>query len=126
MMHMQVRFYPDLHGEGARRCSCSGSDSDDLEMDFNKIALFGKEDEAKKLQDRAAKTQDTLVDTLVDAVENDEVAEIKRAVFSASARLQGRRVPVTGLKSKAVKAAVTTFAVGSHRVEEERHVQACS
>ena len=35
---------------------------------------FGKEDTAKELQDHAAKTQDTLVD----AVENAEVAEIKR------------------------------------------------
>ena len=39
----------------------------------------GKEDTAKELQDHAAKTQDTLVD----AVENAEVAEIKRAVFRA-------------------------------------------
>merc|ERR1719487_1434199 len=43
----------------------------DLEMNFNKIAPFGKEDTAKELQDHAAKTQDTLVD----AVENAEVAE---------------------------------------------------
>ncbi|CAK0828727.1 unnamed protein product [Prorocentrum cordatum] len=35
------------------------------------------QDTAKELQDHAAKTQDTLVD----AVENAEVAEIKRAVF---------------------------------------------
>merc|ERR1719379_3060693 len=42
----------------------------DLEMNFNKIAPFGKEDTAKELQDHAAKTQDTLVD----AVENAEVA----------------------------------------------------
>ena len=47
----------------------------DLEMNFNKIAPFGKEDTAKELQDHAADTQDTLVD----AVENAEVAEIKRA-----------------------------------------------
>merc|ERR1719271_735410 len=31
----------------------------DLEMNFNKIAPFGKEDTAKELQDHAAKTQDT-------------------------------------------------------------------
>merc|ERR1719356_419473 len=54
----------------------------DLEMNFNKIAPFGKEDTAKELQDHAAKTQDTLVD----AVENAEVAEIKRAVFRALTR----------------------------------------
>merc|ERR1712232_797845 len=56
----------------------------DLEMNFNKIAPFGKEDTAKELQDHAAKTQDTLVD----AVENAEVAEIKRAVFRALTRLR--------------------------------------
>merc|ERR1719480_96188 len=55
----------------------------DLEMNFNKTAPFGKEDTAKELQDHAAKTQDTLVD----AVENAEVAEIKRAVFRALTRL---------------------------------------
>merc|ERR1719473_2078277 len=45
--------------------------------DYAKIAPFGKEDTSKELQDHAARTQDTLVD----AVENAEVAEIKRAVF---------------------------------------------
>merc|ERR1712079_108775 len=55
----------------------------DLEMNFNKIAPFGKEDTAKELQDHAASTQNTLVD----AVENAEVAEIKRAVFRALTRL---------------------------------------
>merc|ERR1719352_590372 len=56
----------------------------DLEMNFNKIAPFGKEDTARELQDHAAKTQDTLVD----AVENAEVTEIKRAVFRALTRLR--------------------------------------
>merc|ERR1712241_1667100 len=67
-----------------RRLRSNGPEDDlaremthDLEMNFNKIAPFGKEDTAKELQDHAAKTQDTLVD----AVENAEVAEIKRAVF---------------------------------------------
>merc|ERR1711965_601752 len=60
----------------------------DLEMNFNKIAPFGKEDTAKELQDHAAKTQDTLVD----AVENAEVAEIKRAVFRALTRLRAASV----------------------------------
>merc|ERR1719421_1369055 len=59
----------------------------DLEMNFNKIAPFGKEDTAKELQDHAAKTQDTLVD----AVENAEVAEIKRAVFRALTRPRAAR-----------------------------------
>jgi len=60
----------------------------DLQMNFNKIAPFGKEDTAKELQDHAAKTQDTLVD----AVENAEVAEIKRAVFRALTRLRAATI----------------------------------
>ncbi|CAK0873857.1 unnamed protein product [Prorocentrum cordatum] len=63
----------------------------DLEMNFNKIAPFGKEDTAKELQDHAAKTQDTLVD----AVENAEVAEIKRAVFRALTRLRAATIKDT-------------------------------
>merc|ERR1712093_481688 len=51
-------------------------------------APFGKEDTAKELQDHAAKTQDTLVD----AVENAEVAEIKRAVFRALTRLRAATI----------------------------------
>ena len=60
----------------------------DLEVNFNKIAPFGKEDTAKELQDHASKTQDTLVD----AVENAEVAEIKRAVFRALTRLRAATI----------------------------------
>jgi hypothetical protein len=60
----------------------------DLEMNFNRIAPFGKEDTARELQDHAAKTQDTLVD----AVENAEVAEIKRAVFRALTRLRAATI----------------------------------
>merc|ERR1740138_1428411 len=60
----------------------------DLEVNFNKIAPFGKEDTAKELQDHAAKTQDTLVD----AVENAEVAEIKRSVFRALTRLRAATI----------------------------------
>ena len=60
----------------------------DLEMNFNKFAPFGKEDTAKELQDHASKTQDTLVD----AVENAEVAEIKRAVFRALTRLRAATI----------------------------------
>ena len=53
-----------------------------------KIAPFGKEDTAKELQQHAARTQDTLVD----AVENAEVAEIKRAVFRALTRLRAAEI----------------------------------
>jgi len=62
--------------------------SHDLSMNFNKIAPFGKEDTAKELQDHASKTQDTLVD----AVENAEVAEIKRSVFRALTRLRAAAI----------------------------------
>ncbi|CAK0895381.1 unnamed protein product [Prorocentrum cordatum] len=74
----------------------------DLEMNFNKIAPFGKEDTAKELQDHAAKTQDTLVD----AVENAEVAEIKRAVFRALTRLRAATIkePHQGLETQAIDA----------------------
>jgi len=60
----------------------------DLEMNFNNIAPFGKEDTAKELQDHAAETQNTLVD----AVENAEVAEIKRAVFRSLTRLRAASI----------------------------------
>lgn len=52
------------------------------------IAPFGKEDTARELQVHAARTQDTLVD----AVENAEVAEIKRAVFRALTRLRAAEI----------------------------------
>merc|ERR1719420_2667373 len=52
------------------------------------IAPFGKEDTAQELQAHAARTQDTLVD----AVENAEVAEIKRAVFRALTRLRAAEI----------------------------------
>eukprot|EP00416_Gambierdiscus_australes_P032734 CAMPEP_0171089748 /NCGR_PEP_ID=MMETSP0766_2-20121228/27314_1 /TAXON_ID=439317 /ORGANISM="Gambierdiscus australes, Strain CAWD 149" /LENGTH=137 /DNA_ID=CAMNT_0011547653 /DNA_START=99 /DNA_END=509 /DNA_ORIENTATION=- len=52
------------------------------------IAPFGKEDTARELQQHAARTQDTLVD----AVENAEVAEIKRAVFRALTRLRAAEI----------------------------------
>merc|ERR1719440_1127719 len=51
-----------------------------------KIAPFGKEDTAKELQQHAARTQDTLVD----AVENAEVAEIKE--FDTIARLETQAI----------------------------------
>eukprot|EP00406_Dinophysis_acuminata_P043846 CAMPEP_0179320784 /NCGR_PEP_ID=MMETSP0797-20121207/58248_1 /TAXON_ID=47934 /ORGANISM="Dinophysis acuminata, Strain DAEP01" /LENGTH=148 /DNA_ID=CAMNT_0021032335 /DNA_START=16 /DNA_END=462 /DNA_ORIENTATION=+ len=52
------------------------------------IAPFGKEDTAYELQSHAARTQDTLVD----AVENAEVSEIKRAVFRALTRLRAAEI----------------------------------
>lgn len=53
-----------------------------------KIAPFGKEDTATQLTMHAARTQDTLVD----AVENAEVAEVKRAVFRALTRLRAASI----------------------------------
>ena len=52
------------------------------------IAPFGKEDTAAELQSPAARTQDTLVR----AVENAEVAEIKSAVFRALTRLRAAEI----------------------------------
>ena len=48
------------------------------------VTPFGKEDTAAELQSQAARTQDTLMD----AVENAEVTEIRRAVFRALTRLR--------------------------------------
>eukprot|EP00413_Alexandrium_margalefii_P011829 CAMPEP_0204532472 /NCGR_PEP_ID=MMETSP0661-20131031/11744_1 /ASSEMBLY_ACC=CAM_ASM_000606 /TAXON_ID=109239 /ORGANISM="Alexandrium margalefi, Strain AMGDE01CS-322" /LENGTH=206 /DNA_ID=CAMNT_0051538717 /DNA_START=100 /DNA_END=717 /DNA_ORIENTATION=- len=53
-----------------------------------KISPFGKEDTSTELQRHAARTQDTLVD----AVENAEVAEIKRAVFRSLTRLRAAEI----------------------------------
>jgi len=77
-----------VHGKKAPEDELAKEMTHDLEMNFNKIAPFGKEDTAKELQDHAAKTQDTLVD----AVENAEVAEIKRAVFRALTRLRAATI----------------------------------
>ena len=60
----------------------------DLKVYFNEFAPFGKEDTAKELQDHAARTQDTLVN----AVENVEVAGIERAVFRALTRLRAATI----------------------------------
>jgi len=79
---LQVREQPKAEDKLAKEMT------HDLEMNFNKIAPFGKEDTARELQDHAAKTQDTLVD----AVENAEVAEIKRAVFRALTRLRAAAI----------------------------------
>merc|ERR1719162_2311338 len=76
----------------------------DLEMNFNKIAPFGKEDTAKELQDHAASCRTTLVD----AVENAEVAEIKRAVFRALTRLRAATIKefdtIARLETRAIDA----------------------
>eukprot|EP00437_Effrenium_voratum_P044896 CAMPEP_0181467506 /NCGR_PEP_ID=MMETSP1110-20121109/37016_1 /TAXON_ID=174948 /ORGANISM="Symbiodinium sp., Strain CCMP421" /LENGTH=136 /DNA_ID=CAMNT_0023592339 /DNA_START=38 /DNA_END=448 /DNA_ORIENTATION=- len=61
---------------------------DSTKVRANKIAPFGRENTAGELQDQAAKTQDTLVD----AVENAEVAEVKRAVFRALTRLRAATI----------------------------------
>mmetsp|Transcript_138122 Transcript_138122/g.240230 ORF Transcript_138122/g.240230 Transcript_138122/m.240230 type:complete len:231 (+) Transcript_138122:73-765(+) len=52
------------------------------------IAPFGKEDTARELQHHAARTQDTLVD----AIENAEVAEIKRSIFRSLTRLRAAEI----------------------------------
>jgi hypothetical protein len=83
----QVQAHSNLRGR-APEDELAKEMTHDLEMNFNKIAPFGKEDTAKELQDHAAKTQDTLVD----AVENAEVAEIKRAVFRALTRLRAATI----------------------------------
>merc|ERR1719160_1795213 len=56
--------------------------------EFARIAPFGKEDTAQELQHHAARTQDTLVD----AIENAEVAEIKRSIFRSLTRLRAAEI----------------------------------
>ena len=58
--------------------------TDDQEVNFNE-RFRGKEDTAKELQNHAAKKKKTQ-DTWVDAVENEEVAKIKRAVLRKMTR----------------------------------------
>merc|ERR1719414_1027156 len=82
----------------------------DLEVNFNKIAPFGKEDTAKELQDHAAKTQDTLVD----AVENAEVAEIKRAVFRALTRLRAAEIKEFDTIARLVTQAIDEYNDNHH------------
>jgi len=53
-----------------------------------KISPFGKEDTARELQVHASSTQDTLVD----AIENAEVAEIKRSVFRSLTKLRAAQI----------------------------------
>lgn len=53
-----------------------------------RIAPFGKEDTGRELQHHAARTQDTLVD----AIENAEVAEIKRSIFRSLTRLRAAEI----------------------------------
>merc|ERR1719236_174755 len=60
----------------------------DLEVNFNQIEPFGKEDTSRELQSHATRTQDTLID----AIENAEVAEIKRSVFRALTRLRAAEI----------------------------------
>eukprot|EP00420_Gonyaulax_spinifera_P034588 CAMPEP_0197873790 /NCGR_PEP_ID=MMETSP1439-20131203/3470_1 /TAXON_ID=66791 /ORGANISM="Gonyaulax spinifera, Strain CCMP409" /LENGTH=176 /DNA_ID=CAMNT_0043492855 /DNA_START=79 /DNA_END=606 /DNA_ORIENTATION=- len=77
---------------GAREevASIEGADSNVTvpSVPDTQIAPFGKEDTAKELQSHASRTQDTLVD----AIENAEVAEIKRAVFRALTRLRAAQI----------------------------------
>lgn len=54
----------------------------------SKIAPFGNEGMAAELEKQAAKTQDALVE----AVENAQVAEIKRAIFRSLTRLRAAQI----------------------------------
>merc|ERR1719480_391891 len=92
----------------------------DLEMNFNKIAPFGKEDTAKELQDHAAKTQDTLVD----AVENAEVAEIKRAVFRALTRLRAATIKEFDTIARLETQAIDAYNDAHHYRAENRRLNA--
>lgn len=110
--HVPVKFaarpfgLTAVKGDGVEGYIVAKADAmeEDLQANFNKIAPFGKEDTARELQDHAAKTQDTLVD----AVENAEVAEIKRAVFRSLTRLRAATIKefdtVARLETQAIDA----------------------
>ena len=78
----------NANAAGAGVAGAAAADAPAGRGEYAKIAPFGKEDTSKELQDHAARTQDTLVD----AVENAEVAEIKRAVFRALTRLRAASI----------------------------------
>ena len=88
-----------------------------LEMNFNKIVPFGKEDAAKEFQDHATKTEDTSVG----AVENAEVAEIKRAVFRALTRVRAATI-----KEFDTIARLETLAIDAHKNAQNVEVGMCS
>eukprot|EP00401_Gymnodinium_catenatum_P045244 CAMPEP_0117522580 /NCGR_PEP_ID=MMETSP0784-20121206/34280_1 /TAXON_ID=39447 /ORGANISM="" /LENGTH=206 /DNA_ID=CAMNT_0005318655 /DNA_START=73 /DNA_END=693 /DNA_ORIENTATION=+ len=73
---------------GATAPASSGAAPTGSQPAVAQITPFGREDTGKALQNLAASTQDTLVD----AVENAEVAEIKRAVFRALTRLRAAEI----------------------------------
>jgi len=96
---MELRSHGSLSGAGAEteRAHGAGSGARSTAVEESNatavpqgavIAPFGKEDTATELQRHAARTQDTLVD----AVENAEVAEIKRSVFRALTRLRAAEI----------------------------------
>ena len=70
----------------------------DLEVNFTKIAPFGKEDTAKELQDHA--------------VENAEVAEIKRTVFRALTRLRAATIKEFDTIARLETQAIDAYTIG--------------
>ena len=74
------------------------------------IAPFGREDTAEELQSHAARTQDTLVD----AVENAEVAEIKRSVFRALTRLRAAEIKEFDTIARLETQAIDEYNDGHH------------
>merc|ERR1719205_428592 len=84
--------------------TAGSAQKDNKDPAYRMIAPFGKENTAYELQDHAARTQDTLVD----AVENAEVAEIKRVVFRALTRLRAAQIKefdtISRLETQAIDA----------------------
>jgi len=82
--------YATNNGESSNSGKNSNSENNGEEQvaEGARIAPFGKEDTARELQHHAARTQDTLVD----AIENAEVAEIKRSIFRSLTRLRAAEI----------------------------------
>ena len=99
------------------------------------VAPFGKEDTAAESQSHAARTQDTLVN----AMENAEVTEIKRAVFRAMtllraaemkefdtiARLETQVINETFRRETVSHEFKTAPVAGAHDEEERQGCQEC-
>eukprot|EP00933_Yihiella_yeosuensis_P020667 TRINITY_DN16519_c0_g1_i1.p1 TRINITY_DN16519_c0_g1~~TRINITY_DN16519_c0_g1_i1.p1 ORF type:complete len:190 (-),score=27.30 TRINITY_DN16519_c0_g1_i1:79-648(-) len=85
LKHAHRRTPNGLQSEDVYAAPGSNQGSDTL---YTRIAPFGREDTAQELQERASRSQDTLVD----AVENAEVAEIKRSVFRSITRLRAATI----------------------------------
>lgn len=91
-VHQPDHHHHDDENSASKSEDKSGDEKSDKPetkvLEGARIAPFGKEDTGRELQHHAARTQDTLVD----AIENAEVAEIKRSIFRSLTRLRAAEI----------------------------------